>query len=243
MVLVPFRTTGEYSMSNFRDDAAHRFDDEDKDCIEDRDTGALDELHCDVCAAPIPYKQVHQLHFDDGDFWWLCRNCADERGLDDSALVELTEDTPSPVVRPWQNTSGTTLILGETRQELTEHDGMYYKTTTPEAVIRALNNSHVTHSRLHLSYGDTDTGRDWEETYDVEGYVGKTTGAVPIPILVYNKRSLGGAAILTDHIIKIKIAGQKGVTIYQHPQYHINQGEDPQARIQAVLNELQVQHP
>jgi hypothetical protein len=216
----------------------------DHDSIEDRDTGALDELHCDVCATPIPYKQVHQLHFNDGDFWWLCRKCADERGLDDSALVELEETTPTPVVKPWENTRGAAPIIGVPEPQLVLYGNLYFKQTTPEAVMHTLQNAYACEVRIRLHYGDKETGRDWQEENDIEGYVGKTTGAVPIPILVYNKRCLGGCAILTDCIVKITTAGRKHrVTRWQHPHYHIPIEINPQERLLSVLAELQVQQP
>ena len=58
------------------------------------------------------------------------------------------------------------------------------------------------------------------DEYDVEGYVSRSTGITPIPILVHNKRSLGGGGILTNCIVKITTTGKNKWTLYQHPSYH-----------------------
>ena len=100
------------------------------------------------------------------------------------------------------------------------NDTAYREGTDPE-VIRILDNyiHNRNTRRLHLSYGDSSTGEDWQEIYDVDGYIGRSTGTIKIPLLVHNSRSLGGGAILTDCIVKIQTARGK-ITLYQHPNYH-----------------------
>jgi len=106
-----------------------------------------------------------------------------------------------------------------------EHDGTFYHEQTPEKVIQVLNRFMSSASffctRLRLYYGDADSGKDWGERREsLIGYVGRSTGDVKIPILLYNTRSSGGALILDDCIVKIEYASKKcGGVLYQHPFY------------------------
>jgi len=88
-------------------------------------------------------------------------------------------------------------------------DGTYYKIGTPEGVIEVLKRARNDDTRIKLTYGDIKTGKNWNEENDIIGYVGRSTGPIRIPILVYNKRSMGGGSILTDCIIKIEHANKK----------------------------------
>lgn len=71
--------------------------------------------------------------------------------------------------------------------------------------------------RVRIWYGDTETGRAWQEEHDVLGYVGRSTGEHKIPLLVYSRRSRGGGAILTENIVRID--STDGGTIYKHPTF------------------------
>ena len=102
-------------------------------------------------------------------------------------------------------------------------DGTYYHKDTPKEVISILEKCRRSKKsyRLLLDYGDTETGRSWEEEYDIQGYIGRSTGPVKIPILIHKSRSLGGGGILDYRIIKISLAKGKTV-LYQHSKYHKN---------------------
>lgn len=73
-------------------------------------------------------------------------------------------------------------------------------------------------TRLRLHYGNTDTGLDDMCTYDVEGLVSTTTSK--FPLLVYNRRSLGGSLISSDKIVKITTTRNPKQVLYKHPKYH-----------------------
>jgi hypothetical protein len=82
-------------------------------------------------------------------------------------------------------------------------------------------------SRIRVHYGDTETGRDWGDVFNVSGYVGKSTGREPILLMVDNARSMGGPAILTDCIVRIRYANRReGGDIYRHPNYSPPPRED-----------------
>lgn len=99
------------------------------------------------------------------------------------------------------------------------HDGIYYHAETPVEVVRALNAARQARTRIRLRLGDVETGKDWLEEFDVEGYVGNSTGPLKVPLLVHNRRSSGGGAIL-DHCILRIIETRTGRVLYSHFAYH-----------------------
>jgi hypothetical protein len=93
-----------------------------------------------------------------------------------------------------------------------------YHKETPTAIREILEDALESRDRLRLFFGDTKTGRDWNEEHDVIGYIGRSTGKVKIPLLINNARSSGGGAILDHRIVKI-MEGNR--VRYQHPKYKI----------------------
>ena len=103
------------------------------------------------------------------------------------------------------------------------HDGTAYHKETSHIVVKIIDEARLSNRtiRLRFYFGDTNTGRDWEETYDTTGYIGRSTGRIKIPLLIKNIRSTGGPAILDHCIVKIeKKVGTKYVTVYSHLKYH-----------------------
>lgn len=74
--------------------------------------------------------------------------------------------------------------------------------------------------RIRVFYGDNHTGRSWDEEYDVMGTIGRTTGNIKIPILVHNKRSLGGGALLLSSVIRIDDIEDKR-TLWKLSNFHV----------------------
>lgn len=103
-------------------------------------------------------------------------------------------------------------------------NGTSYDARTPDEVIRILESARLNRTRLHISFGETDNergklGRDWLEEHDITGYVGRSMGPVKVPLLLANRRSLGGGAILDHCIVRMRTAAS-GRVLYQHPAYH-----------------------
>lgn len=91
-------------------------------------------------------------------------------------------------------------------------------TTSPE-VAGVLERCRREGNRIRLWYGDTTTGVSWYDEWDVMGRVARSCGEVKVPILVNNRRSIGGCAILTQCIIRIDdIATHR--TLYGHPHFN-----------------------
>jgi len=104
--------------------------------------------------------------------------------------------------------------MNETEYQIV--NGTYYDRRTPQEVVKVLEYVREKGLSIRLHYGDTETGRDWKEIYDVEGKVSRSLGPVKVPLLV-KPRAIGGPAIL-DHCI-VKITSKKEV-LYQHPTYY-----------------------
>jgi hypothetical protein len=95
-------------------------------------------------------------------------------------------------------------------------NGTYYRENTPDAVVEALEVARKYGDRVSFRYGDTATGRDWLDLYDVSGTVSRSCGSVKIPLLIKTARSTGGGSILTDCIVKLVVNGR---IAYQAPTY------------------------
>ena len=80
----------------------------------------------------------------------------------------------------------------------------FYNEKTKVEVINILEKIRYRGERIQIFYGDTETGKNWNEEYDTFGTIGKSSGRVNMPLLIANKKSIGGGAILTNCIIAIK---------------------------------------
>ncbi len=97
-------------------------------------------------------------------------------------------------------------------------NGTCYHYATDLNVVAQLERARETGARVRLFYGDTETGKDWKEEHDVTGTVGRSTGTIKIPLLIYSRRSMGGPAIL-DHCIVRLFVNQ--AEVYKHPGYKL----------------------
>lgn len=98
-------------------------------------------------------------------------------------------------------------------------NGTSYHAETLAAVIEVLERARQNRTRIHISYGDATTGRDWLEEWDITGFVGRSIGPVKVPLLIANRRSMGGGAMLDHCIVRIR-SSAGGRVLYQHPAYH-----------------------
>ena len=102
---------------------------------------------------------------------------------------------------------------------LKEFGGFYFPENTSyllkECIIRCYENKQ----RVRLWYGDALTGKSWNEENDICGYIGKSTGAQKVPLLINSNRSLGGGAISVDSVLKI-VDIKTGKILYQHENFN-----------------------
>ena len=99
-------------------------------------------------------------------------------------------------------------------------DGTTYNDKTPIAVATLLESIRKSGKRCTLSYGDSETGRDWLEEYDIAGTIGRSTGSMKIPLMIATRRSSGGLGILDHCIVRIRIGE---TAVWQHAKYHTGQ--------------------
>jgi hypothetical protein len=97
-------------------------------------------------------------------------------------------------------------------------NGTSYDVRTPEKVVAILENARQNRTRLHVSLGDTESGRDWLEENMVHGFIGRSTGCIKIPLLIHNRRSLGGPGLLDHCIVRIRTSSG-GRILWQHDKY------------------------
>lgn len=97
-------------------------------------------------------------------------------------------------------------------------NGTSYDVRTPDEVVAILENARQTRTRLHVSLGDNESGRDWLEENMVYGVIGRSTGNIKIPLLIH-RRSLGGPGLLDHCIVRIRTSSG-GRILWQHPGYH-----------------------
>lgn len=114
-----------------------------------------------------------------------------------------------PAVHEW------TGPYGDKFRDVRSPYGTYYRDSTPPAVASALDRAMRERARVRFWYGDTETGEPWLEENEVDGYVGRSTGTIPIALIV-NLRSHGGPGILTHCIVRLDLDGR---TVYQHPGF------------------------
>ncbi len=103
-----------------------------------------------------------------------------------------------------------------------QSNGTSYDERTPDEVVAVLESARQNRTRLHVSLGETEgpqAGRDWLEDSDVMGYIGRSMGPVKVPLLIANRRSTGGGAILDHCIVRIRTSSG-GRVLWMHPHYH-----------------------
>jgi hypothetical protein len=87
-----------------------------------------------------------------------------------------------------------------------------------------------TNKRVRLFIGDTDRpdfekvhsrkpepGLDWNEAYDVTGYIRKSGGIEPCAIILNNRSSMYGPSVMDSCIVKIMVDNK---VVYELVDYH-----------------------
>lgn len=102
-----------------------------------------------------------------------------------------------------------------------EFNGLYFTEGTNQKVMQIICDilKNRRSNRLRFWFGNAQTGKSWDCEYDVTGYIGKSTGNKPIPLLIHNINSSGGGGLITDCILKIVEVKTKRV-LYEHEKFN-----------------------
>ena len=92
-------------------------------------------------------------------------------------------------------------------------DGTYFDARTPDAVCIVLSDLIKNRKTVKVFWGDTVTGKCWNDEHDTIGTIGRSTGTRKIPLIV-NTRSYGGPALLDYCLLKIREI-KTGRVLYQ----------------------------
>lgn len=130
-------------------------------------------------------------------------------------VIRLAEQLNVPV---------TDFLLNGNKIKYKIKNGTAYHFDTPENIVNIIEEARQSNRsiRLRFCFGDTETGRDWEEIYDTTGYVGRSTGSIKIPLLIKTVNSSDGGSILDHCIVHIEKKVNNGSyhEVYRHPKYH-----------------------
>jgi hypothetical protein len=101
----------------------------------------------------------------------------------------------------------------------------YFDVETPDNLCKILNElcapgNRTNQYRYRIFYGDRETGKCWMEEYDTMGYFGRSLGPVKVALLIHNRCSTGGPAIIDKNVMKI-VRIKDNYTIYQDPKFYI----------------------
>ncbi len=94
---------------------------------------------------------------------------------------------------------------------------------TPKQVRDVLQSYCHNGEQIRLWLGNVKTGEVWQEENDVIGTIGNsrsTDGKHNVPLLIANRRSMGGGAILDHCIVRLMDCKTRRV-LYQHPLFHL----------------------
>lgn len=124
-----------------------------------------------------------------------------------------------------------TTFCGSPKTYRVSESGTHYDKHTSDEVIHVLEGLIKSKTRVRIHYGFArpeeikpssfhKLGEDWLESSDTDGYIGRSTGIHKIPLIVNNKRSLGGPALLTESIVLIETTCKRRKVLYKHKAYN-----------------------
>jgi len=96
---------------------------------------------------------------------------------------------------------------------------LHFDETAPPGVIGALVEAATSGRRVHINYGDPVTGRvSLDTSASCYGYVGRSPGEAPFPLLAPTRRSKSGYQLEERNIVRIRDA-RSGRVLWRHPTY------------------------
>lgn len=110
----------------------------------------------------------------------------------------------------------TEIVKDSAGKKYQKYNDTHYHMETPEELIRVLDDLRQSQLNVRIYYGDTKTGKVWNEEHNVRGSIGRSTG-MGIPLIVH-PLSYGGPGLLDHCILKIVTTKTKSI-FYQHPKF------------------------
>lgn len=101
--------------------------------------------------------------------------------------------------------------------------GTWFDPDTPKKARTLLEQYRKSRAKVRVFYGDTKTGRDWMEEYDMVGHIGRSGGSMKIPLLI-SEGEHGGLGLLDSCIVRM-IDVETRKEVYCHPRYHLPEME------------------
>lgn len=97
-----------------------------------------------------------------------------------------------------------------------------YTKTVNRELMETVHKCYTEHRRIRIWLGDTETGKAWNEEYNVTGYVGLSRGKVKVPLLINNVRSCSGFPVLVHCLVRIDdIKSRK--TLWKTDNFHVEE--------------------
>jgi len=119
----------------------------------------------------------------------------------------------------------------------------YFDPGTDPRLARVLETCRREHRQVRLILGDTSTGTSWLDEYSVVGSIGRSTGAMKVPLLI-EPGEPGGMAILCAHVLVV-MDWDTSEPLYRHamwqpPELRVRPGDDEQRTWSVDLHEQPV---
>lgn len=102
-------------------------------------------------------------------------------------------------------------------------DHFYLDKDTADDVRHVLNSVYAGSrcgARIRIWYGNVATGRAWNNTFNVAGYLGSTTKRLQEPVIRALKSAAEGQIVNAAQIVRIDMV-ETGETLYRHPKFHV----------------------
>jgi hypothetical protein len=102
-------------------------------------------------------------------------------------------------------------------------DHFYLDKDTADDVRHVLNSVYAGSrrgARIRVWYGNVVTGRAWNNTFNVAGYLGSTTKRIQEPVIRALKSATEGEIVNAAQIVRIDMV-ETGETLYRHAKFHV----------------------
>ena len=130
-----------------------------------------------------------------------------------------------PVVVPQSGEMGTIHQYEQYCTSMADYANMgdtrtWFESNTPRKVRTIIENYRESRQFIRVFYGDPETGRDWMEEFGTTGIIGRSTGAMKVPLLLANNDDDGSSAMLVNNIVRL-VDVASGLELYSVKNYHL----------------------